>query len=803
MIKRILLVLPVLLPFILSAQITLKGRVINQNNAKPLAGAHISLNNNLRTAISKQDGMFEINDLKPGKYYIVATYMGFSDWWSELEITKSSSMMIPMEPKVFELSEDVIIESTRAGETIPVTSTSLDSEVIERVNQGRDVPFILERMPSVVSSSDAGTGIGYSTFRVRGTDMNRINITVNGIPLNDAESHSVFWVNMPNFISNVSSLQVQRGVGSSTNGSAAFGASVNLQTEIPSSEPYAEISNSFGSFNTFNHSLAAGTGLINGKWAVDSRLSKLSSDGYIDRASADLKSFYVSGGYYTANTIVKLNVFSGLEKTYQAWDGVPSSLLGTDRTYNGIGYYTDKDGNEKYYDNETDNYQQDHYQLMLAQKISNNAILNFALHYTKGRGYYEQYKDDADLRDYGISPAVVYDTVLPSESDLIRRKHLDNDFYGYTFSLKYQPVNRLQLILGSSANIYDGDHFGRIIWTESAINVDPEYQWYMGTGVKKDLNIFTKANFQATSRLSIYGDLQIRTINYKITGTDDDLRDIGQEHDFFFFNPKAGLFYKLHSNGNLYASFAIAHREPNRDNYTDANPLGPDPVEERLYDYELGYNYDNTKTSINTTLYYMHYIDQLILTGDINDVGSPVMINTPSSYRMGAEFSIERNIFKSLSLSFNAAFSRNKIKNFVSKVDNWDTWEQISDTLELSDLAFSPNAVIGYELLWKPFEGFSASFDGKFVSKQFIDNTSSDDRTIDPYLVHNLRLGYSIKPSFIRELQFSLNFNNIFNTEYETNAWVYRYYSEGQFGKIDGYFPQAGINVTAGLTIKL
>ncbi len=802
MIKRLLLVLPVLLPLLLSAQFTLKGRVINQNNASPLPGAHISINNNLKTAITKPDGLFEIKDLKPGKYFIKVTYMGFADWTSDLEIAKNEAMMIPMEPKPIVFDEDVIIESTRAGENIPVTSSSIDSEVLTRLNQGRDVPFILNNLPSVVSTSDAGTGIGYSSFRIRGTDMNRINITVNGIPLNDAESHSVFWVNMPNFISNVSSLQVQRGVGSSTNGAAAFGASVNLQTETPSPDSYAEINSSAGSFNTYQNTLSAGTGLIGGKWAVDMRLSKLNSDGYIDRASSDLKSLYLSGGYYNTNTIIKMNIFSGKEKTYQAWDGVPSYLLDDNRTYNGMGYYIDRQGNEHFYDNETDNYQQDHYQLMLAQKLCSKSILNIALHYTRGRGYYEQYKDDENLSDYIKFP--VEDSIeISDESDIIRQKHLDNHFYGYTASLKYQPINRLQLILGSSGNIYDGDHYGTINWAESGIFLTPEYKWYEGTGLKKDLNIFTKANFRLNGRLSLYGDLQLRTIDYKITGIDDDLRDISQNHTFLFFNPKAGAFINLHSNGNLYASFAVSHREPNRDNYTDANPSGPSPVAERLYDYELGYQYKTSKADLNASFYYMDYKDQLILTGDINDVGSPVMINTPESYRTGVELTAGTYILNNLYFSVNGALSSNKIKNFVAKTDNWDTGEQISDTIGTSDLAFSPNALFGYELKWDAFKGFSTSIDGKFVSKQYIDNTSSEDRVIDPYFVNNLRISYSIQPKIVREILLNLNVNNIFNNEYETNAWVYRYFYEGAYSKSDGYFPQAGINFTAGITIKL
>lgn len=807
MIKRILLVIPVLLPLLLSAQINIKGRVIDANTAVALSGAHVSINNNLKVAITKSDGLFEIKGLHEGDYKIKVTYMGYADWVSDLELTDSRTMLISMEEASLTIDEEVIIQSSRAGEKTPVASTTIQKDAIDRLNQGRDMPFLLENLPATITTSDAGTGIGYTSFRIRGTDMNRINITVNGIPLNDAESHSVFWVNMPDFTSSVSSLQVQRGVGPSTNGAAAFGASVNLQTAAPSSEPYSEINNAIGSFNTFQHSVSAGTGLIKGKWALDTRLSKLSSDGFIDRASADLKSFYVSSGYYGTNTIFKLNIFSGKEITYQAWDGVPSVLLDSQRTYNAMGMYTDKDGNIKFYENETDNYQQDHYQLLIAQRFNKKITANFALHYTKGWGYYEQYKDDANLTDYGIMPlrfiSPTSDTLVIENSDLIRRKHLDNQFYGYTMSINYQPSNRLQLLLGSSGSIYEGDHFGRIIWAEYAATAGHDFEWYSGTGNKKELNVYGKANYQATNRLSLYGDVQLRTIDYSITGIDDDLRDISQEHDFMFFNPKAGAYYDLHSNGSIYASFAIAHREPNRDNYTDADPSKPTPIAERLVDYELGYQYKNAVLNLNANAYYMYYHDQLIMTGDINDVGSAIMTNVDKSYRSGLELSGMYNIHKSLSLNLNAAFSSNKVIDFIEKVDNWDLGGQLAESLGKTDLAFSPNTVAGVEFLWKPFNSLTASFEGKYVSRQYIDNTSSNDRSLDPYIVNNLKISYSVKPKFIKELVLNLALNNIFNQEYETNAWVYRYYYEDVYQKMDGYFPQAGINLMAGLSIKL
>lgn len=809
MIKRILLALPVLLPLLLAAQINIKGKVIDANTGTPLPGAHVSINNNLKVAISRQDGIFEFENLKKGNYELQVTYVGYSNWNSEINLVEEKTILVSLQPTTLTITEEAIIQSTRAGDKTPVAASTIDKNAIKRLDQGRDLPYILENMPATVSTSDAGTGIGYSGFRIRGTDMNRINITVNGIPLNDAESHGVFWVNMPDFASSVGSLQVQRGVGTSTNGAAAFGASVNLQTSTPPADAYGEITSAAGSFNSFKNSVSAGTGLINGKWAIDSRLSRITSDGFIDRASANLKSFYISSGYYGTNTIFKLNVFSGYEKTYQAWEGIPSDILKDNRTYNPVGMYTDNQGNTHYYDNEIDNYQQDHYQAMLAHKLSNKVTANIALHYTRGRGYYEQYKDNESLEDYGISPVII-PTMNPSEnvtieeSDIIRRKNLDNHFYGLTWSVNYTPFNRLKLVAGGSGNIYDGDHFGDVIWAEYASNFQHDYRWYEGNGTKKDLNVYLKANYQGTDRLSLYGDLQLRGINYTISGTDDDLRDITQSHDFLFFNPKMGAYLDIHNNGSVYASFAIAHREPNRDNYTDADPSQPSPVAERLYDYELGYQYKTSAILLNANVYYMYYHDQLILTGQINDVGSAIMTNVPESYRAGIELSGNFKLSENFSLYAHSAFSNNKILNFVEFVDDWDNWgSQVRNDIGRTDLAFSPNMVAGAELQWKTKGGFSASFDGKYVSRQYIDNTSSIDRSLDAYLVNNLKINYSFKPRFVKEVQLNLAVNNIFDSKYETNAWVYRYMYEGEYGVLDGYFPQAGINFMTGLTIKL
>lgn len=798
---KLLPVILAMLPFFTMAQFTIKGKVIDEQTAVPLQGAHISFNGRLVKTTSDEKGMFVIKDVKPGNHKLKVSYMGYKTWEASFGIENDRTMLISMESTSI-LAEETIISATRAGEKTPVAFQNLSGEEINRKNQGRDIPFLLEQMPATVVTSDAGTGVGYTGIRIRGTDMNRINITVNGIPLNDAESHSVFWVNMPDFASSVGSLQVQRGVGTSTNGAAAFGASINLQTETPSPESYAEISSNAGSFNTFRNTLQVGSGIIGGRWAFDARLSKLNSDGFIDRAFSDLKSFYVSGGYYGNNTILKVNIFSGYEKTYQAWDGIPSYILSENRTYNGIGMYTDNKGETRFYDNETDNYQQDHYQMFFSQRFSAQFTGNFALHYTKGFGYYEQYKDYDNLSNYLIDPVIINDSVSISQTDLIRRKYLDNDFYGFTWSVNYEK-DKLNIVAGGSGNRYEGIHYGEVIWAEFAQTAGFNHRWYEGTGDKQDLNFFVKTNYDILKQLNLYADLQVRNINYEINGIDDDLRDIAQKHDFLFFNPKAGLHYTLNNRNSLYFGFAIANREPNRSNYTDSDPSKPAPVAETLFDYELGYNFRTENISASANLYYMKYRDQLVLTGQINDVGAAIMSNVPESYRRGIELSGDFKLSKSFRANANLTLSSNKIKNFTEFIDDWDNWgTQLENQLGTTDISFSPSTIAGGSLSWNFVKGLDASVNGKYVSRQYIDNTSSAERSLDPYFVSNFRLSYTFQPGFLRELQLSFNINNLFNTEYETNAWVYRYRSEGQFGVYDGYFPQAGINFMAGLNIK-
>jgi iron complex outermembrane recepter protein len=790
-----------LIPISGLAQIKLSGNITDQQTGESLAGAQIILENTFITAVSSSAGQFSLAGLKKGEYQLRISYIGYETYSSSIKLSKDTTLNISLKPSSI-MGSEVIVTATRAATNSPTTYSTVTNKDIERVNLGQDMPYMLQLSPSVVTTSDAGNGIGYSNMRIRGTDLTRINVTINGVPLNDAESHGVWWVDLPDFASSAESIQIQRGVGTSTNGAAAFGASVNVRTDDPETTPYGELNASAGSFGTNKLTFKAGTGLIKGKWAFDGRYSKIYSNGYIDRAFADLNSFEISGGYFGKNSIVRLMVMSGNERTYQAWDGVPSYILDTNRTYNSLGAYYDKNGNLQYYDNQTDNYKQTHYHLNWLQNLHHNWNLATALHLTRGFGYYEEYEMDQEFSAYGLDNVVIAaDTI--TTTDLIRQRYLDNYFYGWTFGFNYDDKNRIKATIGGALNYYDGNHYGEIIWSEVATNYDKGYKWYESTSGKSDANIYARMNWQLATMLNLYGDLQIRRINYEIDGIDNDLRDISQEHIYTFFNPKAGVYLNLDEHTEAYASVAVGHREPNRSALIDANPARPRPTAESLYNAEAGYKFSDRRFSASANVYYMYYHDQLVLTGKINDVGDPVMENVDKSYRAGLEISFAVQILKNLRWDVNATASSNKILDFTEYVDNWDEWPtQIENHLGTTDIAFSPNLTGSSIISWDAVNNFNISLISKYVGKQYIDNTSSNERKLNPYFINDLLISYHLNIKSLRELGFSLKINNITNAEYESNAWVYRYYSEGSYGVYDGYFPQAGINFLAGINLK-
>jgi iron complex outermembrane receptor protein len=786
-------------------QSDISGKVTDDYGS-PLTDADVVIENTYQGAVTDVNGYFFIRNIKHGTYILNVSHIGYNSKSSIVNLESDTEVDFILS-KANIIAEEVVILSTRANGTTPVNYTNVRKNEIEERNFGQDIPHILSFTPSMVSSSDAGTGIGYTNFRIRGTDLNRINITVNGIPLNDAESHGVWWVDLPDFAGSIDNVQIQRGVGTSVNGAAGFGATMNFQTFTMNWRPYAIINSSFGSFNTLKNSISVGTGVLNGKFTLDFRMSGIRSDGFIDRAFSDLNSYHLQAGYYTGKTMLKFNIFSGKEKTYQAWYGVPSNLLSSDRRFNPAGMIISDDGDTSWYDNETDNYQQNHYQLIFSNEVSRELFFNAALHYTRGKGYYEEYRQDQSLADYRIEQVITGNDTINS-TDLIRRKWLDNDFYGLTWSLLYKE-DVIDGYFGGSINRYDGRHYGRVIWARYAGETEINHEWYRGTGLKTDANVFMKLNFHLLNSMVVYGDLQYRFIRHKISGLHEDLRDITQDNDYSFFNPKFGINYEFNSNHSVFCSFAVANREPNRSNFTDADTTHPAPKHETLFDYELGYKAGLNKFYLEANLYFMNYRDQLILTGEINNVGAPIMTNIPKSYRAGFEIMAGLHPLNRLHLDVNLTLSRNRVKNFTEYVDNWDYWTdpktqpyQFSRNLGERDLAFSPSIIGGSRITYEVIKDLKIILQSKYVGKQYIDNTSSEDRTLDNYFVNDLMIRYNFKTKLIQEIGLSLQLNNIFNAEYETNAWIYRYYEGGEGKYTDGYFPQAGFHMFGGVMLK-
>ena len=702
--------------------------------------------------------------------------------------------------------DEVNVNALRASEKTPMTFTNMTKEAIEEQNLGQDLPYLLSTTPSVVTTSDAGAGVGYTGFRVRGSDATRINVTINGIPLNDSESQGVWWVNMPDFASSIENIQIQRGVGSSTNGASAFGATLNLKTDGLNSKAYAVTNNTIGSFNTLKNNVKFGTGLINGKFAVDGILSKISSDGYIDRATSDLKSFYLSGGYYGTDEVLKAIVFSGKERTYQAWNGVPLGYLEDDSLRN-FNPYT--------YENEVDNYGQTHYQLHYSKQLSANTNYNVALHYTKGAGYYEQYKNGEAFADYGLMDVMIGGDAI-SETDLIRRKWLDNDFYGSVFSYN-TTINKMDVTLGGAWNTYTGKHFGEIIWAQYASDGALGHVYYDNDATKVDRNVYAKFNYPYSKNINLYADLQKRFLDYNFISFDEEGNNVEQTAEFDFFNPKFGFHYQIAENKSAYASFSVANKEPNRNDFVESSPNSR-PLHETLYDTELGYKLVGNNFQLGVNAYYMIYENQLVLTGQINDVGAYTRTNIDYSERKGIEIEASYQINDKLNWAGNATFSENKIANFTEYVDNWDTWGQERILHENTDISFSPDLIWASTFSYKLCDNLSARFISKYVGDQYIDNTSSVDRMLDAYLVHGGRLSWNLNSRLFSSAKLTLQVNNLLDEKYANNAWVYRFISEGwnptgsdpyvnanSEGGYDmaGYFPQAGRNFLVAISLGL
>ncbi len=699
--------------------------------------------------------------------------------------------------------DEVFITAVRVNADSPITHSNVSKEELQERNLGQDIPVLMNYLPNVVTTSDAGAGVGYTGIRVRGSDATRVNVTINGIPYNDSESHGTFWVNLGDFASSVESLQLQRGVGTSTNGAGAFGASLNILTEADTEQASAEIASSVGSFNTFKNTLKFSTGRLNERFEVSGRLSKITSDGYIDRAESELKSYFLQGSYSDGNTLIKALAFGGFERTYQAWFGIDAATLKNNRTFNPAGIYTDEEGNTRFYDNEVDNYNQDHYQLLWNERIDKNWSSNVALHYTYGRGYFEQYREDDNFSTYGFEPVNV-DGELVENSDIIRRRWLDNDFYGTTFSLNYKD-EKSDLILGGAFNKYEGDHFGEVIWAQYAVDSEIRDRYYDGTGDKTEFNMFAKGTFKLNDKVSLYADAQIRSINYKTNGINSDLNEFVINDNFTFFNPKIGLNYKVNDQNSLYASFARANREPNRTDYENGSPRP-----EQLNDFEFGWRLKKSNVVINANGYYMHYNDQLVLTGELDDVGSPIRANSGQSYRLGAELDANVRISDRFSILPNIALSTNKNRDFNRNLNG--TLVNIGNT----NISYSPELIVGNMLSYnynfkinEKSNNLKVNFLSKYVGEQYMGNIDSEVSKLDSYFVNDLNIVWTIEDFlFFESLEITQLVNNIFNKKYVSNGYFFTFddtwTNPGEIITVEGagYYPQATINYLMGVRLK-
>jgi iron complex outermembrane recepter protein len=688
--------------------------------------------------------------------------------------------------------ENIEVTSIRATDKAPFTKTNISKAEIEKNNLGQDLPFILNQLPSVVVNSDAGNGIGYTGTSIRGSDASRVNVTLNGIPYNDAESQGTFFVDLPDISSSLSSIQVQRGVGTSSNGAGAFGATINLSTNEVNKEKYVELNNTYGSFNTWKNTLKAGTGLLGNHFTIDARVSKISSDGYIDRATSNLKSFFISAAYINKSSSLRFNILSGKEKTYQAWYGVPQSYLDSDRTYNPAG--TEKPGSP--YSNETDNYTQTHYQLFYDKKINDNISFNTALFLTRGKGYYEEYRAGQLYSDYGL-PDYINGTDTITSTDLIRRLWLDNYFYGGIFSFRFQK-NKTYLTVGGGWDEYDGKHYDIVTWAQQGFPND--YVYSNVPAGKRDLNLYGKLLQNLGSGFSGFADVQGRFVNYDIKGFESN-PEIRINKNYTFFNPKIGISFNK-NNFQAYASWSVGAKEPNRDDFEAG--LNELPKPEILYDMELGAERRSTSFTYGATLYYMNYHNQLVSTGKINDVGAYTRTNAAESYRLGVELQASEIFTKWLTASGNISFSKNKIKNFTEYIDDYDNGGQIENQYHNTNISFSPDEVAAAVVNIIPVPNSEISFQSKYVGRQYLDNTSHVSRSIDPYYIQNLKLSYrpSTK-SIFKAVDFIFKINNIFNKKYESNGYTYNYFNGGELTVENYYFPMAGTNFLAAINIKL
>ncbi|WP_374959224.1 TonB-dependent receptor [Gilvibacter sp.] len=722
------------------------------------------------------------------KRLMVVLFAGMTTWMAQAQTVIDTTKV--------EALDEVLVKSVRVEADSPITHSNVTKEELAPRNLGQDIPILLNYLPGVVTNSDAGAGVGYTGIRVRGSDASRVNVTLNGIPFNDAESQGTFWVNLPDFASSVENLQLQRGVGTSSNGSGAFGASLNILTDAVSEEANGEFANSFGSFNTRKHTLKFSTGLLNGKWEIAGRLSNITSDGYIDRATSDLKSYFLQAAYVGDNTLIKALAFGGRELTYQAYFGIDRETLETNRTFNPVGQFTDANGNTQFYDNEVDDYAQDHYQLHWNQRFDNNWSATVGLNYTYGRGFFEQYREDEDFETYGFTPIELGGEVI-NTTDLVRRRWLDNDYYVVNTSVNYKD-NSVDIVGGFFYSYYGGDHFGEVIWAQNAGGSQLRDRYYFGTGTKNEFTTFAKATYRIDEQWTVFADLQGRFIDYQADGTTSDLIALNVDDNFSFFNPKAGASYKLNSNDQLYASYGRANREPRRADYENGVTTA-----ETLDDFELGWRHTGSKNSFSANAYFMNYRNQLVLTGALDDVGQPIRATSGKSYRLGLEVEANLQIAPKLNWRPNIALSSNKNQDFTTSRDG----ELVN--LGTTNISYSPELIAGSILTYMPQEDLQISFLSKYVSEQYMGNIDSEASLLDSFFVNDLNISYSWETApLVERIVFSGLVNNIFNVEYVSNGYFFTFDDDfsnpGTVTTIEGagFFPQATINFLVGASIQ-
>lgn len=764
-----------------------KGKVVEKLSGQAVAGAIITAANQQVTA--DEQGRFSIQARKSGNINISS--LGYEA--ANFTLPNGTDSLYLFELKAIPLFlQPLEVKAIRATDRAPFTKTNLTKGAISKLNLGTDIPFLLNQTPAVVVNADAGNGVGYTGIRIRGTDATRINVTLNGIPYNDAESMGTFFVNLPDFTSSVNSIQIQRGAGTSSNGASSFGATINMSTNEFNSKAYAEFNNSIGSFNTRKHTFKAGTGLIGNHFTLDARVSKITSDGFIDRASSDLRSYYISAAYLNKKSSLRLNVFSGKETTYQAWYGVAEGLLKTNRTNNPAG--TEKAGSP--YENQTDNYTQTHYQLFYNTAINDNWSFNTAFYLTKGRGYYEEYKADQRLSRYGLPNVVVGGNTI-SRTNLVRQRWLDNDFYGQILSLQYKK-NKQELTIGGGWSRYVGSHFGTIPFIEIG-TVPAGYKYYDLPAEKTDANAYVKYQFNIHRNWSLFTDLQLRRVKHTMNGFSDN-PTLNISRSFSFFNPKLGIAYQRNQL-SAYLSYAVARKEPNRDDFQAS--LQNQPTYETLHDWELGIEQKTNTYSVGITAYYMKYRNQLVLTGAINDVGAYTRTNIPNSYRAGIELQASAVVNRWLNFGGNLSLSRNKIAQFTEFIDDYDNGGQISIQHNNTDIAFSPTVVSGLTMNIIPIQNLELSIINKWVSQQYLDNTQNQQRRLNGFYTKDLRAIYTIKNKTLKETQIIFQLNNLYDKKYEPNGYTFSYVSGGSIITENFYYPMAGRHFMLALNIKL